>query len=72
MERDIVLYIDIIMVTAGQVRRCYSCRSRGRRGDCKDPANFNATKLVPGVEAVPCASGWCSKIIEGKKDGEGE
>ncbi|KAG7169547.1 uncharacterized protein LOC121865655 [Homarus americanus] len=57
-------------VVEGQVRRCYSCRSRGKLGDCKDPARFNASRLVPGVEAVPCASSWCSKIIEGKKDGE--
>ena len=54
------------------MRRCYSCRSRGKLGDCKDPVSFNATKLMKGVEAVPCASGWCSKIIEGKKDGEGK
>ncbi|XP_071524129.1 UPAR/Ly6 domain-containing protein rtv-like [Panulirus ornatus] len=54
----------------GQLRRCYSCRSRGQYGDCKDPVSFNASRLVPGVEAVPCASSWCSKIIEGKKDGE--
>ncbi|KAG0725567.1 Protein LTV1 [Chionoecetes opilio] len=52
------------------VRRCFSCRSRGRLGDCKDPVSFNATKLMKSVEAVPCASGWCSKIIEGQKDGE--
>ncbi|KAA0189586.1 hypothetical protein HAZT_HAZT001848 [Hyalella azteca] len=52
-------------------RRCFSCRSRGKLGDCRDTFPYNATYLVKDVEAVPCASGWCSKIIEGDKYGEG-
>nr|XP_053635038.1 uncharacterized protein LOC128690376 [Cherax quadricarinatus] len=65
-----LVIVVFVNVTEGQVRRCFSCRSRGKLGDCKDPARFNTSRLMPGVEAVPCASSWCSKIIEGKKDGE--
>ncbi|XP_050717581.1 uncharacterized protein LOC126999247 [Eriocheir sinensis] len=65
-----IVFALLLASSEGFVRRCYSCRSRGRLGDCKDPVSFNATRPVKGVEAVPCASGWCSKIIEGKKDGE--
>ncbi|XP_063849147.1 uncharacterized protein LOC135093639 [Scylla paramamosain] len=65
-----VIFVSLLAATEGFVKRCYSCRSRGRLGDCKDPVSFNVTKLMKGVEAVPCASGWCSKVIEGKKDGE--
>ncbi|GBN44980.1 hypothetical protein AVEN_191368-1, partial [Araneus ventricosus] len=55
-----------------RIRRCYSCRSRGELGDCKDPFQYNATVIdeVKGVEAIPCASGWCAKIIEGETDGK--
>ncbi|XP_035216780.1 uncharacterized protein LOC118190212 [Stegodyphus dumicola] len=54
----------------GRLRHCYVCRSRGELGDCKDPFMLNATSVedVRGVEAVPCASGWCAKIIEGQND----
>lgn len=49
------------------LRRCYQCRSRGELGSCKDPFSFNATdvEMEPGVSAIPCASGWCGKVIEG-------
>lgn len=53
----------------GVVKRCYSCRSRGDLGSCKDTfkyTNLSQISQVPGVgvETVPCASGWCGKIIE--------
>lgn len=57
------------------LRRCYQCRSRGELGSCKDPFKFNITQIddEPGVTAVPCASGWCGKVIESqgtlKEDG---
>ncbi|EDW65935.1 UPAR/Ly6 domain-containing protein rtv [Drosophila virilis] len=49
------------------LRRCYQCRSRGELGSCKDPFSFNATDVdrEPGLSAIPCASGWCGKVIEG-------
>ncbi|EDW04389.1 GH11769 [Drosophila grimshawi] len=49
------------------LRRCYQCRSRGELGSCKDPFTFNATDVdkEPGLTAIPCASGWCGKVIEG-------
>lgn len=49
------------------LRRCFQCRSRGELGSCKDPFTFNATDVEKesGVAAIPCASGWCGKVIEG-------
>ena len=59
----------------GVLKRCYSCRSRGELGNCKDPFPANGTakptavgeepKLLRGVETIPCASGWCIKLMEG-------
>lgn len=52
----------------GVLKRCFQCRSRGELGNCKDPFTFNnatAIEKVPGIQAVPCASGWCGKILEG-------
>lgn len=51
---------------AGLIKRCFVCRSRGELGSCKDPFTTNATQVEheKGVEAVPCASGWCGKILE--------
>ncbi|XP_023719556.1 uncharacterized protein LOC111871048 [Cryptotermes secundus] len=53
--------------TEALLRRCYSCRSRGDLGTCKDPFTLNLTlaEQERGVEAVPCASGWCGKFLEG-------
>ncbi|XP_037803380.1 uncharacterized protein LOC119597810 [Penaeus monodon] len=69
-----VICVCVILTTVtlaqGQIKRCFACRSRGALGDCKDPFRFNSTHLVPGVKDEPCASGWCSKRIEGKKDGK--
>ncbi|XP_057333688.1 uncharacterized protein LOC130672917 [Microplitis mediator] len=50
----------------GLLRRCVNCRSRGELGSCKDPFTTNITLIEKehGVEAIPCASGWCGKIIE--------
>jgi len=52
----------------GLIKRCYSCRSRGELGSCKDPFRHNASHVdkEPGVTTVPCASGWCGKVIEGE------
>lgn len=55
-------------ISLGLIKRCYQCRSRGELGSCKDPFRFNASHIdtEPGVTAVPCASGWCGKVIEGE------
>uniref|UniRef100_A0A182FJA9 Uncharacterized protein n=1 Tax=Anopheles albimanus TaxID=7167 RepID=A0A182FJA9_ANOAL len=52
---------------AALLKRCYQCRSRSELGSCKDPFLFNATEVENerGLTAVPCASGWCGKVIEG-------
>lgn len=50
------------------LKRCFKCRSRGDLGSCKDAfIHTNATGIehVAGVEAIPCASGWCGKVLEG-------
>lgn len=49
------------------MRRCFVCRSRGDLGTCKDPFTLNSTQAEAshGVEATPCASGWCGKMLEG-------
>ena len=51
------------------LKRCFSCRSRTELGDCRDPfyVTGNSSTLEHkshGVEISPCASGWCSKILE--------
>ncbi|XP_076062694.1 UPAR/Ly6 domain-containing protein rtv-like [Oratosquilla oratoria] len=62
----------LLLVTCVKAQNCFSCRSRGKLGDCRDQFVYNATtsQKVNGVEAVPCASGWCAKIIEGDPKGE--
>lgn len=59
-------FLNIFHVVLGANKRCFACRSRGELGSCKDPFTLNSTlvKDERGVEAQPCASGWCGKIIE--------
>ncbi|EAT46360.1 AAEL002438-PA, partial [Aedes aegypti] len=59
---------ETLIVLIALLKRCYQCRSRGELGSCKDPFTFNATQAENerGVTAVPCASGWCGKVIEGQ------
>ena len=53
-----------------QRRRCFTCRSRGERGDCRDPftppdpdLEENRRQTVnTAVEEIPCSTGWCSKV----------
>lgn len=67
----------VFFIFLGLIKRCYSCRSRGELGSCKDPFRYNASHVdpQPGLTTVPCASGWCGKVIEGetgafREDGE--
>ena len=54
-----------------QRRRCFTCRSRGDKGDCRDPFIAPETEenrrqsVDAAVEEVPCSTGWCSKVLEG-------
>lgn len=55
-------------IVTGVIKRCFKCRSRGDLGSCKDQFGYNnasALEKVHGVEAIPCASGWCGKVLEG-------
>ncbi|XP_067005149.2 UPAR/Ly6 domain-containing protein rtv [Anabrus simplex] len=63
----IFFVLSLPYVTEGLLKRCYACRSRGDLGSCKDPFKFNSTlaEKERGVDAVPCASGWCGKFLEG-------
>ncbi|XP_062138251.1 uncharacterized protein LOC133847307 [Drosophila sulfurigaster albostrigata] len=75
MQASVLLITTVIFVIMASqaplanaaLRRCYQCRSRGELGSCKDPFSFNATDVErePGLSAIPCASGWCGKVIEG-------
>jgi len=69
----IVLLIPALAYSQSTQRRCYVCRSRGERGDCRDPFVSPAYRL-PGLPPVPhntpitelpCSSGWCSKVLDG-------
>lgn len=66
----VILFLSILInLSDSVVKRCFSCRSRGDLGSCKDRFKYtNLTQISSeagiGVEAVPCASGWCGKIIE--------
>lgn len=66
----LLLFLSLLIQFGDNVvKRCFSCRSRGELGSCKDNfkyPNITQINLEPGigVEAVPCASGWCGKIIE--------
>ncbi|XP_055598516.1 uncharacterized protein LOC129748071 [Uranotaenia lowii] len=64
----VILLSNQLATTNALLKRCYQCRSRGELGSCKDPFTFNATQTETehGVTAVPCASGWCGKVIEGQ------
>lgn len=68
-RRLFVLLVGVCSLSLGNssIKRCFSCRSRGELGSCKDKFKYyNASQLEfeTGVEAVPCASGWCGKVIE--------
>ncbi|XP_024891261.1 uncharacterized protein LOC112467042, partial [Temnothorax curvispinosus] len=66
MRLKIIVVSKTRLLTQGILRRCVSCRSRGDLGSCKDPFTMNSTQieLEKGIDAVPCVSGWCGKIIE--------
>ncbi|XP_011872606.1 PREDICTED: uncharacterized protein LOC105564671 [Vollenhovia emeryi] len=66
MRLKIVIVSKTRLLTQGILRRCVSCRSRGDLGSCKDPFTMNSTQIAveKGIDAVPCVSGWCGKIIE--------
>lgn len=75
-----IIFLDIILTllislsnydaVEARFKRCFTCRSRGALGDCRDPFYINSTtfdhqtNVKPSIEATPCASGWCAKIIE--------
>ncbi|XP_030767704.1 uncharacterized protein LOC115891400 [Sitophilus oryzae] len=63
----LVIYLFQINLTTA-LQRCFTCRSRGELGSCKDPFTVNVTlvesKQEIGVETAPCPSGWCGKIVE--------
>jgi len=66
----VLLVVYCVVFTEGRTRHCYTCRSRGPLGDCKDTFGFNETTAehVRGVKVTPCASAWCAKVLEGKED----
>ncbi|XP_023337717.1 uncharacterized protein LOC111708543 [Eurytemora carolleeae] len=76
----ILLIFPLLVYTQSSLRRCYTCRSRGQQGDCKDPFTPPEPR-IPGlplpshtaaVHEIPCSSGWCQKTLDGldKNDGD--
>ncbi|XP_022647910.1 protein quiver-like [Varroa jacobsoni] len=65
----VLLIIIATTLVQARARYCYTCRSRGDRGDCKDPFAYNSTTAEKNkaVKITPCASQWCAKFIEGKE-----
>ncbi|KAI5692159.1 uncharacterized protein LOC103507442 [Diaphorina citri] len=64
----VLVNLCLPLLTSAALKRCFSCRSRGDLGSCRDRfqfANASDVKDEPGVETVVCASGWCGKIMEG-------
>lgn len=67
-----ITILSLILIVEAGYKRCYTCRSRGALGDCRDPFAVNSTTFDghstnnqnPSIEATPCASGWCAKTIE--------
>lgn len=60
-------------------RRCYTCRSRGEKGDCRDPFIPPASERSDGsvivntaVEETECSTGWCAKTLEGLDNNFGD
>lgn len=78
MHRILTSFVVICVLTffasqkavEARYKRCFTCRSRGALGDCRDPFASNSTifdgqtNIKPSIEATPCASGWCAKTIE--------
>jgi hypothetical protein len=61
----VVALLPALAVAQGPLRRCFTCRSRGEQGDCRDPFT-PPTPGVPGLPApahktavfeTPCSSG---------------
>ena len=76
---SVALAVLVILVdpAVSVVRKCFSCRSRGPLGDCRDPFYLSANATIieskkSGVETPPCSSGWCRKVIEGRENREGQ
>ena len=73
LSRTTIFFVIFLPMVVFSLRRCYSCRSRGEKGDCRDPFKRPPT-LEPGapieshsryVDELPCSSGWCLKVMEG-------
>nr|ALS04512.1 AGAP011412-PA [Acartia pacifica] len=69
----ILLAVPAFINAQSSQRRCYVCRSRGDRGDCRDPflppEARSPGELAPAhnspITELPCASGWCAKMFDG-------
>jgi len=59
-----------VFLSTGALKRCYKCRSRGELGDCRNPFLSDEQALQPDshVDAIPCSSGWCAKVVENAGD----
>ena len=67
----ILLIFPLLVYTQSSLRRCYTCRSRGQQGDCKDPFTPPEPR-IPGlplpshtaaVHEIPCSSGTWDHLL---------
>merc|ERR1712191_5521 len=67
---SVILICLAIGEVRGALKRCYKCRSRGELGDCRNPFLSDEQALQPDshVDAIPCSSGWCAKVVENAGD----
>ena len=79
--RHVISLLIVSLLSLGasgqaNLRRCYTCRSRGEKGDCRDTfirpsppskelKEGEVAPYQPVVDETPCSTGWCAKIIEG-------
>nr|XP_023029801.1 uncharacterized protein LOC111517770 [Leptinotarsa decemlineata] len=72
----LVIIILYFITHSNALQRCFLCRSRGELGSCKDSFSVNVTKVENkqeiGIETIPCASGWCGKIVESENSAKEE
>jgi len=91
MLRTVIIscILDTIFISAQETtrrqalrRRCYTCRSRGEKGDCRDPfippasersdSDQRIVNVNTAVEETECSTGWCSKTLEGLDNNFGD
>jgi hypothetical protein len=56
----VVLLLVLAQDCEGLLKRCFSCRSRGDLGDCRDPFLLSSGLQVSTIVLFICVSQWFS------------